>query len=184
MKRVLLFSFAIAFALIIGCAGSKVTVKDNPFNNSKDIELKTWHKVIEGNMDNQEATYIAEIKNGKRTPTTVKFHFRVGAMGLVANPFAKYKDAPLDPTAQILVNDKSYTLKLIDNHKDTTLSITNSYAGTYNDLYCSVVLPSEIGAGIINASKVMYRFSNGGEYTTLLAKPDQLEKLKTFFSIK
>jgi len=46
-----------------------------------------------------------------------------------------------------------------------------------------VTLTPEIEMAILNASNVMYRFSAGGDPTTLQVKSDQLEKMKEFFSI-
>lgn len=187
MKHLLFPAMLVMF--IAGCASYNVDVKDNPFTKVKEVELKMWHQVVSGNLDNIEAIYLCEIKDGKRNPSKVKFHFQLGAMmGAWANPQARYRNVNIDQVAHILVDDASYELKVFEIQTDKWHTIIGHKGyvsgGTYNEMYCSVVLSPAIEKQIQNASKVMYRFSAGGEATVLQAKPDQLKKMKEFFSVR
>ena len=183
MKKIL---FIFIIFMFVGC-GFKVLVKDDPFKKSTVVSVDMWHEVIEGNLDNVAAKYYREIQGNRKTNAVVNFHFKLGAMmGMVANPYSNHKNVGLDKYAYILIDGESYKLGIRNLKTDRNLTIYGNnrslYAGTYNDLYGTLQLNRKIEDKIINSKSVMYRFSAGGDATTLKATSGQLEALKNFLS--
>jgi hypothetical protein len=184
-KRIFMLLMSIAF--LFGCgSGFNVLVKYDPYKKATMVKVEMSHKVVEGYLHNYPMIYDREIKDGNKLPVTVFFKFYVSSY---------FDGKEMEDKIYILIDDKSFSLPVIDKKDETQLQTkvkgtTTGYvwsgkAHTTESryIYGKFQLTPEIEKFILSCNNYSIRVYMNTETTTLKATDSQLKAIKQFLMV-